>query len=178
MDNKCYNLHQPKDILEKQKIFISTVNIARIFTLWRLLKCPKFDSKSLSKLDSTEVIIQLNALCLGLDLKISEIDPEILWRYLHDSSLNFPLGLQIKYLSQIGFSQEEIKSLLLVPKPVRLSSKSLPMTHKEYVPLMTNQLSKIKQTHPDLTAIELMNFLRNHDYALQSKDEYEEAQIQ
>ena len=52
------------------------------------------------------------------------------------------------------------------------------MTHKEYVPLMTNQLSKIKQTHPDLTAIELMNFLRNHDYALQSKDEYEEAQIQ
>ena len=176
MDNKYYNFN-PKEILEQQKIFISTINIARIFHIWRLLKCPNFDSKSLKKLDSTEVIIQLNALCVGLALKISEIDPEILWRYLHDVSLKFPVGLQIKYLSEIGFNQEEIRSLLLAPKPVRLSSKSLPITHKEYIPLMSNHLSKIKQTHPDLTANDLMKILTKHDYDLQSKNEYEEAQI-
>ena len=61
---------------------------------------------------------------------------------------------------------------------MRLPSKSLPITHKEYVPLISKHLSKIKQTHLDLTANDLMKILTKHDYDLQSKNEYEEAQIQ
>ena len=57
---------------------MSTVNTARIFFLWNQLKRPKFNPKTLKKLDSIETIIQLNAMSLGLKLSIYEIDPEII----------------------------------------------------------------------------------------------------
>ena len=151
-----------------------------MFYLWHLLDKPDLDSKSLKKLDSIEAIIQLNALCLAFGMEeMDKVDPKILWKYLLNSSLKFPLGLQINYLTRIGFSLEEIQSLLMCDKFVRLSSKNLPFTHEDYIPLMSAQLSEIVKNHDfELPAIDLMEMLTSHDYELNSKNDNEQIEIQ
>ena len=116
-------------------------------------------------------------MCLGLKLSIYEIDPEIIWKYLHSFSLKFPLGLQIHYLTQIGFNFEEIRSLLLTEKPVGFSSKDLAFTHEEYIPLMSEQFSKIKKKIPDIDSIDIMKQLTSHDFHLKPANEWEQVKI-
>ena len=165
------------DEIKPEKNPMSTVNIARIFFLWNQLNRPKFNPKTLKKLDSIETIIQLNAMSLGLKLSIDEIDPEIIWQYLHHASLKFPLGLQVHYLRQIGFTFEEIRSLLLTEKPIRVSSKDLPFTHEEYIPLMSEQLSNIRNNSPDMDSIDIMKQLTSHDYGLKPANDWGQVKI-
>ena len=128
-------------------------------------------------LDSIETIIQLNAMSLGLKLSIYEIDPEIIWKYLHNVSLKFPLGLQIRYLRQIGFNFEEIRNLLLTEKPIGFSSKDLPFTHEEYIPLMSEQLSNIRNNSPDMDSIDIMKQLTSHDFDLKPANDWDQVKI-
>ena len=165
------------DEIKPEKNPMSTVNTARIFFLWNQLKRPKFNPKTLKKLDSVETIIQLNAMSLGLKLSIYEIDPEIIWKYLHNVSLKFPLGLQIHYLRKIGFNFEEIRSLLLTEKPIGFSSKDLPFTHEEYIPLMSEQLSNIRNNSPDMDSIDIMKQLTSHDFDLKPANDWDQVKI-
>ena len=152
------------------KVPVTTLNIARIFYLWNLLRMPTFNPKSLKKLDAIEAIIQLNALCRGFGLNVDEIeqhiDKDVLWRYLHNVSLKFPLGLQVDYLIRIGFDLNEITSLILSEKPIRFSSKTLNFTDVEYVPLMSEELSKIKKNKPNINSIDAMNLLTSTNFNL------------
>jgi len=160
---------------------MSAVNIARMVHLWKLLDKPELDAKSLKKLDSTEAIIQLNALILAFGMKeIDQVDSKIVWRYLLNSSFNFPLGLQIDYLTKIGFSLEEIQSIFMNETIVRLSSKNLPLTHENYVPLMSEKLSEIKDDYNnELSAVELMNILTSHDFGdISTKNNYKYIETQ
>ena len=97
-------------------------------------------------------------------LQISEIKSEILWRTLHFASLKFPLGLQMKFLSEIGFNLEEIKHILLPEKSVKLASKSLPYTSEDYVPKMREQLEIFRQSHSGSNALELMSLLNSYKF--------------
>ena len=149
--------------------------------LWKLLDKPELDAKSLKKLDSTEAIIQLNALILAFGMKeIDQVDSKIVWRYLLNSSFKFPLGLQIDYLTKIGFSLEEIQSIFMNETTVRLSSKNLPLTHENYVPLMSEKLSEIKDDYNnELYAVELMNILTSHDFGdISTKNNYRYIETQ
>ena len=160
---------------------MSAVNIARMVHLWNLLDKPELDAKSLKKLDSTEAIIQLNALILAFGMKeIDQVDSKIVWRYLLNSSFKFPLGLQIDYLTKIGFSLEEIQSIFMNETTVRLSSKNLPLTHENYVPLMSEKLSEIKDDYNnELSAVELMNILTSHDFGdINTKNNYKYIEAQ
>ena len=141
----------------------TSLNLARIFYLWRLLKRPKFDLRTLKTLDSTEAIIQLNAMCKGLGCNFQDVDKDIVWNYLHKTSLRFPLGLIIEYLNKIGFDEAEIQTLLLQHKTQRLSSKSLPMTSTKYVPYMKERLENLRNIHPDLSSVEYMSRLVQDD---------------
>ena len=97
-------------------------------------------------------------------LQINEIKSEILWRTLHFASLKFPLGLQIKFLSEIGFNLEEIRDIMFPTKPVKLASKSLPYTSEDYVPKMREQLEIFRQSNPGSKALELMSLLNSHQF--------------
>ena len=106
-----------------------------------------------------KVTLSLVSFFLGLRLDPKEIDNGIVWKYLQRASLKFPLGLQISYLTEIGFSLNEIKSLILTEKPVKMSSKDLPYTHANYVCMMKEKLQELKEIHPDKNAQEMMKLL-------------------
>lgn len=170
MQAMCRSIPDLNQVVIDSQVFPqSTVDLARIFHLWFTLKQPKFNIKSLQKINAMEMMIQINVLNQALDVSLDELDPECLWQYLQNASLKFPLSIQIAYLSQIGFTKEEIKNLILTPKPQRLSSKSLPFTSADYIPAMKHQLEIIRQANPALKEDELMKSLTNHQFSKDTK---------
>ena len=75
--------------------------------LWKKLDLETFDVRTLTTLNSFEAVIQLNAIFQGLELQDGQVSSEILWRTLHFASQKFPLGLQIRFLREIGFHLED-----------------------------------------------------------------------
>ena len=144
---------------------INVVDLARILYLWKKMDLTTFDVRTLTTLNSYEALIQLNAIFQGLELQ-DDVSSEILWRTLHFASQKFPLGLQIRFLREIGFDLEEIRQILLPIKSIKLSSKGLPYTHEDYVPKMRDQLATYRQSHPNANAIELMKFLTSSQFEL------------
>ena len=135
---------------------MSVLNVARIHYLWRMLKKPNFHPKSLTLLDSTEMAIQLNALCSCLDLDLEKLDPNHLWQYLHIASQKIPISLLCHYFKVIGFTTEEIQTLVLSPKPVKFSSKSLPITGENYAENMKTKFEFLREKDPQKPALEIM----------------------
>jgi len=164
---KEYSKHVPD--LKLAKLGNRTMNIvdlARILYLWKKLDLETFDVRTLTTLNSFEAVIQLNAIFQGLELQDGQVSSEILWRTLHFASQKFPLGLQIRFLREIGFDLEDIRQILLPIKSIKLSSKGLPYTHEDYVPKMRDQLVKSRQSHPNANATELMHFLTSSQFEI------------
>ena len=72
IEEMCDELPILKDYLDTNRDIILTVHLARLFYLWRALKKPEFDLKSLHDLNSMEALIQINALFKGKMLCLSK----------------------------------------------------------------------------------------------------------
>ena len=165
---KEFKHHLPD--LELSKLRNETLNVidlARILYLWKKMGLDKFDVRTFTTLNSYEALIQLNAIYQGLELK--DVSSEILWRTLHFASQKFPIGLQIRFLTEIGFDLQEIRNILLPTKSVKISSKGLPFTHMDYVPKMREKLVQYRQSHPNSSAIELIQLLTSSQFEVGEK---------
>jgi hypothetical protein len=136
------------------------LDIARCIFLWKELfkdesNPPMLDVRSLQSLSPIEAIITLNA--FNEVFEDFNDDPHVLWKMIHYPTAKLPLGTKIHLLTKIGFSLDEIRTMTMA----RMSSKKLPYTSNDYVPIMKERLNILRTSADknETNATELMQKL-------------------